>query len=208
MKACVQRQRGGSLLEVLISVLILSIGLLGMVGMQTASFRNEQISITRGVVADAMADIADRIRANNDVTLAANAYAYASAYATERANIDGSSNFLTPARNCLTAACTPAQLATFDLALWRTNVDRQLPGGVGHVEATGTRGVNLRYVVTVAWASNAKRAAGAGGTLASELAPATCTPAMTGIAARTCCPATLNPAASPEILCARMEIVP
>ena len=208
MNAGVQRQRGGSLLEVLISVLILSIGLLGMVGMQTASLRNEQISITRGLVADAMADIADRIRANNAATLPANAYAYSSAYATERANIDGSSTFLTPAPNCLTAVCTPTQLAAFDLAVWRANVDRQLPGGVGHVVATGTREIDLRYVVTVAWASNAKRAAGAGGTLASELAPRTCTAAMTGIAARTCCPAALNPAGSPQILCARMEIVP
>lgn len=201
-------QMGGSLLEVLISVLILSIGLLGMVGMQTASFRNEQLSVTRGVVADAMANIADRIRANNADTLAANAYAYANTYAAERASIEGTANFLTPATDCLTTACTPAQLATFDLALWRANIDRQLPGGVGHVAAAGTKGVDLRYVVTVAWASNAKRDAAAGGTLASELNAVACNGAETGIAARTCCPAALEPENSTFILCSRMEIIP
>ncbi len=63
-------QRGVGLVEVLIAVLVLSIGLLGMAGLQVASMRNNQSSYQRGMavvqgyyIADAMR--ADRTNARN-----------------------------------------------------------------------------------------------------------------------------------------------
>lgn len=64
------RQRGAGLIEVLIAVLVLSIGMLGMAGLQTWSLRNNQSALQRGqavvqayYIADAMR--ADRITAVN-----------------------------------------------------------------------------------------------------------------------------------------------
>jgi type IV pilus assembly protein PilV len=73
------RQAGVGLIEVLVAVLVLSIGLLGLAGLQMRTLRNSQSSLERGVavvethaVADAMR--ADRINATNglfDIALGA-----------------------------------------------------------------------------------------------------------------------------------------
>jgi type IV pilus assembly protein PilV len=74
-----RRQRGVGLIEVLIAVLILSIGLLGLAGLQLRTLRNNESSLERGVavveihaIADAMR--ADRVNARNgmfDLAIAA-----------------------------------------------------------------------------------------------------------------------------------------
>jgi len=74
-----RRQSGVGLIEVLVAVLVLSIGLLGLAGLQVRTLRNNQSALERGVaviethaIADAMR--ADRINASNglfDIALAA-----------------------------------------------------------------------------------------------------------------------------------------
>lgn len=63
-------QRGVGLIEVLIAVLVLSFGMLGLVGLQTWSLRNNQSALERGMatvqthsIVDAMR--ADRVNASN-----------------------------------------------------------------------------------------------------------------------------------------------
>jgi type IV pilus assembly protein PilV len=66
-----RRQAGVGLIEVMVAVLVLSVGLLGLAGLQLRTLRNNQSALERGVVvveihaiADAMR--ADRINADND----------------------------------------------------------------------------------------------------------------------------------------------
>lgn len=59
-----KRQAGVSLLEVLIAVLVLSVGLLGIAGLQTANIRNTQSAHQRTVAVLLAASMAERIRAN------------------------------------------------------------------------------------------------------------------------------------------------
>jgi type IV pilus assembly protein PilV len=76
-----RRQSGVGLIEVLVAVLVLSIGLLGLAGLQVRTLRNNQSALERGVaviethaIADAMR--ADRINASNglfDIALTAGA---------------------------------------------------------------------------------------------------------------------------------------
>lgn len=56
-------QQGMSLLEVLIAVLVLSIGMLGVAGMQTANIKNSQSAQLRSVAVVLAAGMAERIRA-------------------------------------------------------------------------------------------------------------------------------------------------
>jgi len=73
------KQRGVGLIEVLIAVLVLSIGLLGLAGLQLRTLRNNQSALERGMavvethaIADAMrADRANAILSRFDITLAA-----------------------------------------------------------------------------------------------------------------------------------------
>lgn len=78
-RALRSRQFGMSLVEVLVAVLVLSIGLLGLAGLQMRTLRNNESSLQRGVavfqshaIADAMR--IDRVNASNgafDLTVAA-----------------------------------------------------------------------------------------------------------------------------------------
>ncbi|MEW5879563.1 MAG: type IV pilus modification protein PilV [Pseudomonadota bacterium] len=62
--ARVGQQRGLSLLEVLVAIVILSLGLLGMAGLQAASLRASQGSFYRAQAAQYVDDMAERMRAN------------------------------------------------------------------------------------------------------------------------------------------------
>lgn len=57
-------QRGFSLVEVLVALVILSIGMLGLAGMQTRSLRDNHGSLMRSQATTAANDIIDRMRAN------------------------------------------------------------------------------------------------------------------------------------------------
>lgn len=59
-----QLQAGVSLLEVLIAVLVLSVGLLGVAGLQTANIRNTQSAHQRTVAVLLATSMGERIRAN------------------------------------------------------------------------------------------------------------------------------------------------
>lgn len=195
-------QSGASLIEALIAIFVLSIGLLGMVGMQTASMRFEQTSWIRSALSDSIANLADRIRANPNT----NPVNYDSQidYAVERAAIVGSDTYLTPAKDCLSSNCTDAELATFDLAIWRDALDKQMPGAVGNVAAIGNKGQDLRFEVTVAWADKDFLDDGVAGQAAicEDLAD----DGQTGIAARNCCPESLGAPAG--VRCTRVELIP
>ena len=195
------RQRGAGLIEALIAVLILSIGLLGMVGMQTASLKFEQTGWVRTALSSSISSFADRIRANASAD--ETAYSFSSTYAAERAAIDASATYLNPAKDCNTVKCTEVELAAYDLRVWRRDLNQQLPGAVGMVTPTGTKNIDLRFAVTVAWFSKDNLD---GATLRS---PELCTAAMTGIAARNCCPSTLGSASAlAGVQCANLEVTP
>ncbi|MDL1859869.1 type IV pilus modification protein PilV [Betaproteobacteria bacterium PRO7] len=120
----VRRQRGLSLLEVLVAIVILSLGLLGMAGLQAASLRTSQGSFYRAQAAQYADDMAERMRANNR-----DATAYALALA---ATAPGS-------------ACTG--VCARDINDWLARL-RSLPGGDGSIVVDT---VNETVTVTVQW---------------------------------------------------------
>ena len=61
-----RQQAGFSLLEVLIAVLVLSIGLLGLAGLQTYSLQNNQSALNSSHATVLAQDMIDSIRANSD----------------------------------------------------------------------------------------------------------------------------------------------
>jgi len=97
------KQTGFTLLEVMIALVIFSIGLLGLAGMQAAGVRNNQISYTRTVATQLAYDMADRIRNNPTVDYSAAAPA--------------------GVPNCVTGVCNSAQLASFDRLKWDTAIN-------------------------------------------------------------------------------------
>lgn len=197
----ITRQRGAGLIEALVAILILSIGLLGMIGMQTAALKHEQTGWARSALATDISNLAERIRANANAQ--ANAYAFANTYSAERTSIEADSTYLTPSKNCRSVSCTEVELAAYDLLVWRQNLDQQLPGAVGMVAATGAKGVDLRFKITVAWFSKDNL----NGLDLQQ--PNICTATTTGIDARNCCPSALGTASAlAGVRCANVEMIP
>ncbi|MDZ7937927.1 MAG: hypothetical protein U5M53_06455 [Rhodoferax sp.] len=171
--------------------------------MQTAALRYEQSSWIRSALSINIASLADRVRANSGAV--ETAYTNNSTYAAERTAIEADAAFFTPAKNCDTTSCTSAELATYDMLIWRRELNNQLPAGSGFIVPTGTKGVDLRLLVTVAWYD--KDNVNAAGTALNS--PAICTAATTGVAARNCCPSALGTAAAlVGVRCANLELVP
>ena len=72
-----KRQGGATLVEIHVTVVVVSIGLLGVFALQAVSLRNNYSSLLRGQATVLATDIVDRIRANRD-----NAASYNVAYGT------------------------------------------------------------------------------------------------------------------------------
>jgi type IV pilus assembly protein PilV len=102
-------QRGVTLLEVLITLIILAVGLLGLLSLQTISLKNNHSAQQRTVATMHAYDILDRIRLN------------------------------TSADYTLTLAATPAGagLKNTDLIEWIGNIATDLPLGDGSVAIAG-----------------------------------------------------------------------
>ena len=97
-----KRNRGISLHEVMVTVFILAIGLLGIGTLQIMSKRSNQEALQRTTASILAHDIMERIRGNP------------AALASYQATVGGSS--VTSFTDCTTIACTPTQWAGFDLA--------------------------------------------------------------------------------------------
>ena len=132
VKRAASQQSGFSLLEVLIAVVILSVGLLGLAGMQVTSLKYVTSSLQRTQATSLAYDILDRMRANPDDN-----------YATK---FDDPASDYTQA--CLGAVtCDAVQMAEFDLKEWKTAIETLLPGGQGNIPER----VGNRVLIKVRW---------------------------------------------------------
>lgn len=124
------RQSGVSLIEVLIALLVLGIGILGMVALQTRSLALDREAYLRSQAESLAYDMGDRMRANEGQL---------AAYATARGNdVD-----------CKDDVPSGGSLAKRDLADWLIDIACTLPEGDGRVVVNGDE-----VVITVAWSSS------------------------------------------------------
>lgn len=130
----IHSRAGFTLLEVMIALLIFSIGLLGLAGLQGSSLQNNKTADLRSIAIIAAHDMAERIRANqrdftgdyDAITVPAGAVPV-------------------PAPNCITSAsCTSsANIAAWDNYEWQTSLRASLPSGRGKVTRVGTAPIQI-----------------------------------------------------------------
>ncbi|NII54423.1 type IV pilus modification protein PilV [Lutibacter sp. SG786] len=139
------RIEGVSLIEVMVAVLVFSVGLLGiaMLQMRGAQFTKESGSRTSAIIL--ARSLAESMRANPKGAIPATGdsdYLY-----------DGSTAY-TEADCASTTLDTPAAVAKRDLACWQLALKKSLPApAAGHSVATVTRDDNLgTLVIKVSWA--------------------------------------------------------
>lgn len=118
---------GTSLIEVLVSLLILSGGLLGIAGVNAVSLRANQSAYYRTQSTTLTLDMIERMRANKT--------------GVDQGDYDDVAGAATA--SCFTTvSCTPAQMAAQDVLTWTNEVAAALPGGTGVVclDSTGNDG--------------------------------------------------------------------
>lgn len=117
-------EKGFSLLEVLISIVVLGIGLLGAVGMLLAAVRstNESGSFTTAV--DLVRELSEKARINKNIAAHNNDE---NAYLVDDWKSGGALPGASAACIGSTAACTKDALAAWDIRTWLERVDAALP---------------------------------------------------------------------------------
>ena len=119
-----RRSRGFSLVEALVALLVLSIGLLGIAGLQLTGMRNNQAAYLRSQAVVLADDILERMRANRGAL-----GAYAVALADD-------------------PPTTPTTMAQIDLQAWLQTLNAVLPNGDGSIAVDGATN---RVTVTTQW---------------------------------------------------------
>jgi type IV pilus assembly protein PilV len=115
-------QRGTTLIETLVALVVLSVGLLGIAALQMTSLRNNRGAHLRSQAQVLAYDIADRMRANRNA-------AQADAYLT-----------------ALAAGPTGTGLVLTDLQAWKDTLATALPGGQGEIVRVGQM-----FRITIQW---------------------------------------------------------
>jgi len=116
-----RRQSGFTMLEVLISMVIIAFGLLGVAGLQVFALKNNQSATFRSTATMLAADMTDRIKANVGGAIDG-------AY-----NAPSLATYGTAIAGCTAAGCTTAELAQNDLFEWQQRIAVSLPAGAGIV---------------------------------------------------------------------------
>lgn len=112
-KPTYRQQRGFSMLEVMVAILVVAIGLLGLAGLMNAGLRNNQSSSAQSQAVWLAYDMLDRLRADRTVALAGS-------YDVAIGSAPGGSGFVNA-----------------ELVGWRTLLANTLPSGTGGVAVNG-----------------------------------------------------------------------
>ncbi len=128
--------RGFTLVEVLVSLVILSVGLLGLAGLHLSGLRDNESAYLRSQATLQAYDMVDRMRANL-AGLEAGGYNAITGPGSDP--------------GCLAVDCTPLQMAASDAFQWNTANAGLLPNGNGTVAGAGAGTV---FTITVTWDDN------------------------------------------------------
>lgn len=133
-------QQGFTLLEVLVTMVVMALGLLGYAGLQVASLKNSASAYQRSQATILAYDMIDRMRANR-------AQAVAAAYNT-----------------AIGAAPAGAGIAGDDLVDWKALLANALPGGDANITVNAAGNA----LITIQWADKRDRSASANSTFRTQ----------------------------------------
>ncbi len=138
-------QRGVSLIESLVAIVVMSLGILGILGIQMRTLTDTSTTLRRAQAIRLIEDLGERMKINP------NALADINTYTTNLA--------ATPTVGSCATGCTHTQLATYDVAVWKKAVRDNLPLGQASIfippaEAAVPAGQGRQLGVLIAWREN------------------------------------------------------
>ena len=114
-----KRQRGITLIESMVALVIAALGILGILGVQMRTLSDTSTTVRRAQAIRLIDDLGERMRTNPNAMV--NLGSYVSNFATN------------PAVGSCASGCDHAALAAYDLAVWKQAVRNSLPLGQAEI---------------------------------------------------------------------------
>ena len=131
-------QAGFSLIEVMVAVLVISIGLLGVAKMQALALASTGTAKMRSLAAIQAASLASTMRADRNYWSAITANPFTvTVSSTGAVSATDSTLNTAPSSQCATT-CTAAQMAAYDLSNWASSLVGTLPAASATITCTYT----------------------------------------------------------------------
>lgn len=154
------RQRGATLIEIMVAVVVMAIGLLGLASLQMNALKYQKTASQRSEAVQAAYDLGERMRANWPMTTPQNysadrtanegRYTYSSNYnATSALDRSALPNDCAVLMNN-SAGCDATKIADNDKMAWLRMLELRLVGGAGYVVPVNTTNVSS-FDITIMW---------------------------------------------------------
>ncbi len=146
---------GFTLLEVLVAILVVSLGLLGLAKMEALAISNTQVSSSRSLIALQASSLGAAMQGNKGywaAGVAPGAFSTAGAVVT-----DGTGVLSQTVTTCVSTTtptapvCTPAQLAAYDLQSWATRMAAQFPSYTANFTCNNVAGAPVSCTINISW---------------------------------------------------------
>jgi type IV pilus assembly protein PilV len=141
-KKYLTRQQGFSMLEILITLVVVATALLGTAGLQAYAMKTNMGGQFRNQAVFLSADITERMEANKVGAVVGN-YALAAGAANPGVSTA-----------CNVGVCNAAALAAYDLANWQAAIAAILPAGTGVINVA-VAGNIATYTIVINWVDRA-----------------------------------------------------
>ena len=155
--ACPAHMRGFSLVEVLVTLVVVSVGLLGLAKMESLALVSTNVAGTRSIAAIQASSLAAAMHANRGFWGGGTAPASATVTATSAGAWTIGDTGLSVAATCTTSgatACDNAHMAAYDVQQWAIAVGKLLPGYLATIQCN-TANAPVNCTVSITWAENA-----------------------------------------------------
>ena len=157
MRAVPTRGGGFTLIEVLVSMIVIAIGLLGIAKMQSIALSSTGVASLRSVASLQASSLAAAMHADRGYWAAGLAPATVTITGTTITTSAGA-NPVTTVADCTVAGadapCTPTKVAAYDLQQWATDVNNLLPGPITTISCSQTVNQPVSCTLQIVWGEN------------------------------------------------------
>ncbi|NMM82096.1 type IV pilus modification protein PilV [Acidovorax sp. SRB_14] len=144
-RTSIHLQRGITLIESLVAIVVMALGILGILGVQMRTLSDTQTTVRRAQAIRLIEDLSERMKVNPNAL--GNINAYVSTFSAE------------PTPGDCSSGCSHSAQAAYDLAVWKQAVKNTLPLGQANIflapgEGTGANPNRRQLGVMVSWREN------------------------------------------------------
>jgi type IV pilus assembly protein PilV len=143
---------GFTLIEVMIAMLVMSLGLLGIAATLVTAMHSATSNYLKQQAVQTTYDMADRMRSNFVAASVPNSSnPYIVALTSPAASV--------PSPDCSATVCSAANMAAYDVWQWQTALKNDLPGGLGSISVVPDPATGVAQVtITVQWSDQPAQA--------------------------------------------------